>query len=355
LKAVVRADSSLNIGSGHIMRCLTLAEELTMNGFVVYFISVNQSGSMLSHIESFGYQCFEIPCASYNSNSYNDKYFDNTYDAIFSIEILKPLNIDLIIVDHYGINSIWHKMIKQYCKSIVVIDDLANRNYECNILIDQTYGRRPDEYIKLVSNKANLCLGSKYALVRKEYFEMRGKAKIKRDKYEDIKNILIFMGGADYSSLYLDIVNTIFSMDSLNLLTVNLVVGAQDDNTIDKLSSIVDDRLKIHKNISYMPRLMYESDIFIGASGSTTWERCSLYLPSLVYVAADNQKIIAKNLYNLGAILVWKDMIELKRCFQRITQSPALYHKMKVKSGKVCDAKGVYRVANKVIESLRTL
>ncbi len=353
MKAVIRADSTLNIGSGHIMRCLTLAEDLTINGFSVYFISKNLPGNMLSYVKEQGYQCFSILPIGSNDRECYDENFDNIYDATESIEILKSIDADLIIVDHYKIDATWHKMVKKYCKSIVVIDDLADRSYECDILIDQTFGRHKREYVKLVSDGTSLCLGSKYALVKSEYYGMRRMAKRKRNITNNISNVLIFLGGSDHSDLYLDVVNTLFSMDTSNILTINLVVGAQDSNTLNKLSGIIDDRLIVHKNINYMSKLMYEADIFVGASGSTTWERCSLYLPSIVCIVADNQKLIASNLEEHGAVFVWKNMKELKKCFSRIAQSPNLYKKMQIKSGEVCDAEGVYRVTRKITESLR--
>ena len=207
MNVVFRVDSSLVIGSGHIIRCLTLANELKNRAARITFVTRLHDGNMSYKALEQGYnvELLEKP------NNTNKTYKSKDYSAWLGVnwkkdalETIKKINkiksnekIDWLIVDHYALDSRWHNKLRSVVKKIFVIDDLCNRELDCEILLDQTYCRKESEYRDKVPNKCILLLGSKYALLRPEFRHVRKIAFEKRFSIEKINRILVNMGGVD--------------------------------------------------------------------------------------------------------------------------------------------------------------
>lgn len=194
--ATFRVDSSSKIGAGHLMRCLTLAGELNKLGYHTTFICRNLSGNLISLIN---YKVIILP--RNNNFKSNDLYLDwlgatQKKDAIETISA-SPQNLDLLIVDSYALDEVWHRELRRYTKKIMVIDDLANRTFDCDILLNQNLGSQVDDYQNKVPDECDLLLGSNYALLRAEFAGLRRDALIKRENTREIKNILVSIGGSD--------------------------------------------------------------------------------------------------------------------------------------------------------------
>ena len=283
---LIRTDASEQIGSGHIMRCLTLANELRQNA-QVSFICRELPGNMCDYIEQQGYIVHRLPLDATKQTS----------------EILAAENgvIDWLIVDHYGLDAQWEMTMRPYVHRIMVIDDMANRSHDCDILLDQNlYVDMDNRYKDLVPPSCKQLLGPKYALLRPEFLAARKKL---RKREGNIKRLLIFMGGSDPTN------ETAKALEAVKLLNrpeiaVDVVVGESnpDKEPIKQLCASLPNAA-YYCQVSNMAELMVKADLAIGAGGSTNWERCCLGLPSLVMTIAENQEELTQVLHEQGYLI----------------------------------------------------
>ena len=336
MKVIFRVDASLEMGIGHVMRCLTLANELKQQNHEIIFICRELTGN---HILLIKYPVLVLPK---NDNFQSDGLYLNwlgvtqEQDAEQTIKVI-PKNIDLLIVDSYALDEIWHKQLKPYTKKIMVIDDLADRQFDCNVLLNQNLGTQIEDYKDKVLNNCELLLGCDYALLRPEFPNLREKALIKRKNTKVIKNILISMGGSDITNKTYDILQEV--SDDLNIVVI--LGGISPHNKMIKNYAKSRKNVKVVVDADNISRLMFDADLAIGAGGSTSWERCCLGLPTLLYVLAENQRKIAGNLEELGAV---KIVDNLKVNLQNILNNFSFWQIMSEKAQTVCDGIGVKRI-----------
>jgi len=336
MKVVFRVDASLQMGIGHVMRCLTLANELKQQNHEIIFIC----RELIENLILFNkYQVLVLPK---NDNFQSDvKYLNwlgatQEQDAEQTIETI-PKNTDLLIVDSYALDEIWHKQLRPYTKKIMVIDDLANRQFDCDMLLNQNLGIQKENYKDRVPNDCELLLSCDYALLRPEFSILREKALIKRKNTKKIQNILISIGGSDIRNKTYDILNDI--SDNLNIV---VVLGSSSPHNKMIISYAKDkENIKVVINADNMSELMFNADLAIGAGGSSSWERCCLGLPTLLYVLAENQRKIAENLEQLGAV---KIIDNLKVNLQNILNNLHFWQIMSESAQSVCDGMGVKRI-----------
>jgi UDP-2,4-diacetamido-2,4,6-trideoxy-beta-L-altropyranose hydrolase len=342
MKIVFRVDASLKMGIGHVMRCLTLADEFTKQKHQVTFICRELVGNLIQLIEK-NYSVVTLPkIKMFQSDNFYLNWLGTTQedDAQQTIKVL-PENADYLIVDSYALGEKWHKELRSSIKKIMVIDDLVDRQFDCDILLNQNLGTKQQDYQNKVPNDCQLLLGCEYALLRPEFNELRDKALDKRKKTAKIKNILISLGGSDKENLTYDILQ-----DISNEFNITVVLGGSSPH-----NDIIKDYAKNSKNIhviidaNNMAELMLETDLAIGAGGSTSWERCCLGLPTLLFTTAKNQVLIAQNLEKLGAVKV---VGNLKSELQSLVNDFSLWHKMSNKAQKICDGLGIERVVKSV-------
>jgi UDP-2,4-diacetamido-2,4,6-trideoxy-beta-L-altropyranose hydrolase len=259
--------------------------------------------------------------------------------------------IDWLIVDHYAIDARWERALRPICRKLMVIDDLADRPHDCDLLVDQNY-EDEDRYKGLVSPSCRLLLGPKYALLRPEYAEYRA-TKVRQSVFG--KRVLVFFGGSDPNDLTGTALKAL-SGPGLGDLEVDVVVGANylHYDLLTQLAALRG-RTTIHMPRPHLAGLMAGADIAIGAGGVTNWERMCIGLPSLVITVADNQTPISEILHRRGVIrLLGKseeitannirtallDEIQSRRFVDRIAPAMAL-----------CDGLGVSRVLSKIASS----
>ena len=170
MNVIIRVDSSITIGSGHVLRCLTLADNIRAEGGECYFICRNHSGNLAKLIEDKGYTVHLLPAPSskievleYEVSSCH-KWLGASWleDAVDCSSILSTYQVDWLVVDHYALDYRWESHLRNRARKIMVIDDLADRSHICDVLLDQTYGRLSNDYDSLVPFKCRKLLGSKY-------------------------------------------------------------------------------------------------------------------------------------------------------------------------------------------------
>ena len=336
MKVVFRVDSSSEMGSGHLMRCLTLANELKQKKYEIVFICRDLMGNLILLIN------YPVLVLSKNDNFQSDELYINwlgatqEQDAEHTIQAI-PKNTDLLIVDSYALDEIWHRRLRPYTKKIMVIDDLVDRQFDCDVLLNQNLGIQIKDYKNQVPNDCELLLSCDYALLRPEFSNFREKALIKRQNTRKIKNILISMGGFDLTNKTYEILQDI--SDNLNIVVV--LGGSSPHNKMIKSYAKYKENVQVFIDTDNISELMYDADLAIGAGGSTTWERCSMGLPTLLYVLAENQRKIAENLEQLGAVKIVDDF---KLNLQNILNNLDFWQSMSHNAQVICDGMGVKRI-----------
>jgi len=348
----IRADSSELIGIGHIMRTLTLSDSLKELGFKIVYICTNAVGNINDLIVKRGYDTFIIDGAFTNNNGKENTIIDDgsiLKDANQTIDCFKE-KCDWVIVDHYSIDYRWHGIVRKSTDRIMVIDDLANRKLDCDILLDQTYGRKTEHYSSLVGNNCKLLLGSKYALIRPQFSYLRDSSIKRRFDNNSIRNILISVGGIDINNVSLDVLNIIYKLYKGNSdIVINVVLTSKSPN-IDSIKNFVENsslHVKLFIDVENMENLMYEADISIGSGGTTSWERCVMALPSIVVVQADNQNFLSEQLEHKGVIVILKHMDCLSNVIQNIEKNLCL-SRMSYLASLICDGYGSTRVSKSI-------
>jgi UDP-2,4-diacetamido-2,4,6-trideoxy-beta-L-altropyranose hydrolase len=295
-RIAIRADASVDIGTGHVMRCLALAEALRSQGAEVVFICREQDGDLCGLIAS-KFDVLRLPRLPIGEE------FDWQLDAQQTTQTLadKWPCAHWLIVDHYRLDARWERSVRSVAARIMAIDDLAERRHECELLVDQNLSRdMANRYTRLVPESTRLLLGPKHALLRTEFTAARRAAR-RRDGA--LHRILVFFGGSDASN------ETAKALEGLRLfgrpdIAIDVVVGATNPHCdqIGRLCSALPNA-RLHRQVNNMAELMGAADLALGAGGITTWERCCLGLPAVVTILADNQIELTHATADYGAIV----------------------------------------------------
>jgi UDP-2,4-diacetamido-2,4,6-trideoxy-beta-L-altropyranose hydrolase len=365
MKIFFRVDSSNRLGTGHVMRCLTLAIELRNHGHECFFICRKFQGDITYRVLEAGFDVYSLPSLRGELAESNRKLSSNTdtdilsygkFDAEQTISLIRSTKPDLLIVDHYFLDENWESIIKPYCLRLMVIDDLANRRHNCDILLDQTFARVSDDYYGLLSNDTKLLLGTSFALLRPEFKQLRNPAISKRSK-GIISNILISFGGANYDTLIIKTLSLIASagLDFIPRVHVITGNGSKDSIVVSAKTRGLDNflTLTVEKFSDCMYDWIYWADLGIGAAGATTWERCCLALPSILVVLADNQVVIANKMLSAEAACVFNDKHEYNEGFcsalRNLSTNSINYINISNRTAQLCDGEGLKRVISNII------
>jgi UDP-2,4-diacetamido-2,4,6-trideoxy-beta-L-altropyranose hydrolase len=282
----IRTDSSIEIGTGHMARCLALAGELQKNGADVEFFCLDLPGNIAAEALRLGYPV----------------NFLSSGEADECTRLLKSTPpFDAFVVDSYDLEAKWERPIRAIVGRLLVIDDLANRPHDCDFLVDPNFGHDFEiRYKGLVPANCRLLLGPSYALLRPEFSELRAKAESVRKIAHPIERLLIFFGGIDSTN------ETSKAIDALDLigrkdLYVDVILGSNNPHRMK-----IQERLRgcpnfhYHVQVENMAEFMVSAHLAIGAGGTTSWERLTLGLPSLVVSIASNQTHSCINLAHGG-------------------------------------------------------
>lgn len=294
----IRVDASFEIGTGHVMRCLTYAMEQRKKGHFVSFICRKALGDCIELIQQKGFKVYALHTVEEDLWNYTKENWKK--DANETKEILKQTSVQQVVVDHYALDEKWEKAIRPFTEQIMVIDDLANRKHDCDLLLDQNfYLNMNNRYEGLVPHHTKLLLGPKYALLRDEFKIARSKIKPFNGKVE---RLFIFFGGSDPTNETEKTLRAIKSLIEKYQFIVDVVVGNSNLNKGAIRNFCELNGLNFYCQINNIAELMVNADLAIGAGGSTNWERAYLSLPSIVISVADNQKVIAEHLNEKGII-----------------------------------------------------
>lgn len=357
-----RTDASLDIGTGHVMRCLTLADAFRERGAECRFVCRAHNGHLADLIRSRGYDVFSLPPSiektlpttpGQKSSAAYESWLgvDWETDCFQTSNALAGQRLDWLIVDHYGINALWECRIRPICCKLMVIDDLADRTHDCDILLDQTFGRHRKDYSALVPSGCIVLVGSKYSLLRPEFAKMRPFSIARREK-PVLRRLLVTLGGVDRNNATGKVLEALNDCSLPEGCGITVVLGSHAPwfHQIRHQAAAMPFPTQVLVNVKNMARLMAESDLAIGAAGGTSWERCSLGLPAVVIKTAPNQEKALRALSRAGAIISsnFKSIkTDLSRLFSSSELRSILSSMSKI-SADVTDGLGTSRVLSEM-------
>lgn len=311
----------MDIGSGHVMRCMALADQLRQTGAEVAFVCAEHVGAMFELVRSRGYRCAVI------ASTCNDAdWMANDADmTLAAVRRFFPDGLDWLVVDHYSLDKAWERQLRPYVGRIMVIDDLADRAHDCDLLLDQNFYRdQAGRYQGLVPDGCVTLLGPGYVLMRQEFIEARRQL---RNRDGRVRRLLVFFGGADPLNLTKMILHMLQQWGRQDIMA-DVVVGAANPsrNEIQALCNSMSN-VVFHCQISNMAELIANADIGIGSGGSAMWERCYLGLPTITVVMAANQARTTEDVSTLGAIVYLGKSEELRaedyrRALEALIENP---------------------------------
>jgi UDP-2,4-diacetamido-2,4,6-trideoxy-beta-L-altropyranose hydrolase len=357
MRIVFRTDASICIGTGHVMRCLTLADFLTRHGHECLFVCRDHVGNLGELIKEKGYRLklLHMP-QNYSSveNVSGDGYSEWLGlpwedDASQSLDAIKTFNPDWLIVDHYALDAKWERLMSAVVSNIFVIDDLANRNHECALLLDQNLGRRFSDYDGLVTHNCRRLIGPKYAMLRPEFSQLRTKC-LQRRKSARLKRMLVSFGGVDIENVTGQVLDVLGSSSLPENIQLDIIMGgfAPSLDSVIRQAKSLPFNASVSVNVMDMADRMCMADLSIGAAGTTSWERCCMGLPTIAIVLAENQRAIGNALTEKGAgILLDVNRIaeDLNGAIENFVVSDSELLRFANSAADVCDGKGVSRVA----------
>lgn len=291
MRIAFRVDASAQIATGHLMRCLALADLLGARGARVRFVSRSMQGHLQQMLLSRGHEFARIgavPGSQPDDEPAHEKWPAalQASDASQTREALAGTDWDWVVVDHYALDERWEAAVRPCTRRIAAIDDIADRAHDCDLLLDQNlHDLARERYASLVPGHSRLLLGPRYALLRPEYRRLRESAS-PRDAA--VRRLFVFFGGVDAENFTGQALEAIGRL-SIADLAVEVVVGAANPFRAQIQEKCKSLGFGHHVQTDRMAELMVAADLAIGAGGSVTWERCCLGLPALALCTAPNQ------------------------------------------------------------------
>lgn len=288
------------------MRCLTLADSLARAGASCTFICRAHPGHLGELAKARGHDLRLLPppgnAPSRDAGHASWLGEDWQEDARQTIQQLGPDEAwDWLVVDHYAIDHRWEDVVREYCRRLAVIDDLADRPHSCDLVLDQNWHGTgaQSRYDGLLPPHCVRLLGPQYGLLGPEYAEL----KPWRPEHDGlVRRLLLFFGGSDPDNLTAKALAAL-STPEFSTLVLDVVVGQNhpDPSGIAQMATARSGTV-VHRNLPSLAGLMLRSDLMLGAGGSTNWERMCLGLPAVVISVADNQLAINRALSDDGYI-----------------------------------------------------
>ncbi|WP_327075973.1 UDP-2,4-diacetamido-2,4,6-trideoxy-beta-L-altropyranose hydrolase [Janthinobacterium sp. CG_S6] len=361
IKVAIRADASAQIGTGHVMRCLTLANEIRRLGAQVYFLSRDLPAHLAQALRQSGHTLLPLAAATpvASDEPAHAAWLGTSWqrDAEACAAVLAPLgDVAWLVLDQYALDARWESALRPAVGRILVIDDLADRAHDCDILLDQNfYADQAARYEGKTAPGTALLLGSHYALLRPEFGRIRAAADLAGVAPGAPRRLNICFGGADAGGETLKVVRALDGRFAAADLLVDIVVGPSNPHQ----AAIRDwarrrPYLQVHLAPSGLAELMAAADIGIGAAGSMSWERACVGLPSIAIAVAENQFRLGGDAAAVGMHVFLgraQDLGEgeLLAAFDLLIANAYLRQAFVAAGKKMVDGQGAARVARRLV------
>lgn len=351
-----RTDASLEIGTGHVMRCLTLAGGLRERGANCRFICRSHPGNLNKLIEQSGFEVHDLPfdgnwTGVAVTNPIHAAWLGTDWktDAEQTKAGAGEAAIDWLIVDHYALDDRWESAMAQHFCKLMVIDDLADRSHVCDLLLDQTYGREASDYSEFVPDACRLLCGSQFAMLRPEFASLRPYS-LKRRTRPALRELLVTMGGVDKDNATGQVLQALRTCSLPGDSRITVVMGANAPwlEEVKKQAQDMPWLTRVQVGVSDMAQLMADSDLAIGAAGATSWERCCLGLPTIMLILAENQRCVAQGLERSGGVKLFNSgqgaTMQLREVLLPLIDDPAQLWYMTKCAASIVDGLGANAV-----------
>lgn len=350
MKIAFRVDASMQIGTGHVMRCITLADALADDDTKIHFICRHLPDSLEKMLLAKGFDVSILPMSEESSEELPLSHSDwlgvtQDVDSKATLQLIQDKGYDWLIVDHYALDISWENVLRMSVKKIMVIDDLADRQHNCDVLLDQNlYLDQELRYTSRVSSQCRTLIGPRYALLRKEFAEYRNKVKPRENK---VTRILVFFGGVDAQDFTTKTI-LVLSQITEHKFFVDVVIGDQHSNKEEIIALCQRLSYSCHVQTTKMAELMANADLSIGAGGGAVWERACLMLPTLSIPIAQHQIKQLGDIALTGVTYTFdaEDYTtdKIKKHVEVLIENNALRGLLSGRSSETVDGKGVSRV-----------
>jgi len=337
---IIRADASTEIGAGHLMRCLALAQAWKDAGGQVTFTSSCQNEDLLQRLRE---EEFDIQLIA--------RSYPNPDDWDYTNAIIASYPNAWVVLDGYHFDEVYHQRVKQAGHQLLVVDDMAHlKHYYADIVLNQNLHAEQLQYS--CEPYTRLLLGTTYVLLRREFLAWKD---WKRQIPEVAQRVLVTMGGGDPGNYTLNVIQALQKVDAPDL-DVTVVIGASNPH-VDVLEAAArQSHIPIHliRNEKNMPELMAWADVAISGGGSTVWELAFMSVPGIILVWADNQRLIAKELGTDGVALNlgWCADVtsaDVRRAFVWLSRALEVRMEMIQRGQQLVDGRGGQRVISAMV------
>ncbi len=365
MNVALRTDASMNIGTGHVMRCLTLADALSELGAVCVFVCRPHQGHLMALILQRGHKVLALPelqgimqLMCHNTLHAHWLGTDWATDAQDTRQALSNymggLSVDWLVVDHYALDAHWELALRPQAKHIMIIDDLADRPHACDLLLDQNLGRSEQDYANLLKGRPTTLVGPQYALLRPNFAALRAQTLARRQNKPYLSRLLVTMGGVDKDNITSQVLTALQNCTMPSDLSLTVVMGLHSPwlEQVQALAKQMPWPTEVLVGIDNMAQIMAESDFCIGAAGSTSWERCCLGLPTLMLVLAPNQIAAAKAIMATNSVWMLERTDELSKNMSEFFSKLSINSALKTASAaasSICDGSGTARVTKLLV------
>lgn len=336
------------------MRCLALADTLKARGAATRFVCSTLPDTLAALLVGAGHELAPIPSLAAPVGAGPDWNWDlavhpaavQADDAYHTRAAAREA--DWTVVDHYGLDRHW-EVAARGSGRVLVIDDLANRAHDCDLLVDQNFGAHRSDYRELVGPAAKLLCGSAFAILRPEFAAFRQAAIARRAERTGAGRILLSLGATDIGGITGEVLERLLAiLPAGSEVDVVLGGGSPSGESVERMAKR-DRRVTVHRAATRMAELICNADLAIGAAGISSWERCALGLPTIVLALAANQKRVLDRLAESGAVIAATDTVEAATRAAELIDDHDRLAAMSAAAFALADGKGSERVAARMV------
>lgn len=332
---VFRCDAGDVHGTGHVRRCLALGAVFRDAGWSCTFATAKETMDVVPELRTGQTELVLIDGST------------GQRDQAAQVAAAFPNGVDLLVTDHYGLDATFESACRPFSRVLLALDDLADRRRDADLLVDSALTRVATDYQNLISASCRVLTGPVFAPLGPDYAPRRRQS-LERRVDGDVRSILISLGGTDPGPVLGHVLDGLVKADFDGTVTVVLGPTVARQET-QRQQSDVPFRLDTAIAVTNMAERLTNTDLAIGAAGSSAWERCALGVPTLMIVTADNQQLVASGLASSGAVelLGWHDDVSVdlvSEAVRNLVAQPTQLHAMSRAASALCDGRGAERI-----------
>lgn len=348
----IRTDANAEIATGHMMRCMSVAKELTARGQRIKFLVSDEVSLTLLNQSSFEYI---ILYTDWNDLD-NQKEIDRTI-CLLEKSYEEEYRMPFLLVDSYYVSNIYFNKLKAYAK-LAMFDDLCNDIYNVDYLINYNITHEIFAYEDIYKNRnTQLLLGPQYIPLREQFLEYVNKYTVKTNLSDDVINVLLICGGGDLLNILAEILEEVSKEESFRDYCFHVVAGVYNPN-IDNLIILEEkfQNIRLYYNVKEMAKLMAECDVAVTAASTVLYECCAIGLPTIFFVIAANQENDVQAFTKCGTMLYAGDVRQKReesinciiKYLYELTRNESLRVQMSNQMRDIVDGKGAERIADRI-------